>query len=90
MTVYIASSRPASSSLRSSCSRLCRSRMSLPRCSGERVLEQCGRFGGEELGGQRVQLGGLRCEQRRDVVRETDVERAELAVDEEPVFGLLL
>jgi hypothetical protein len=56
----------------------------------ERVLEQCGSFGGEELGRERVQLVGLGGEQRPDIVRQADVERGELPVDERPVFGLLL
>jgi hypothetical protein len=55
-----------------------------------RVLEQCGSFGGGELGGQRVALAGLDGEQHPDVVRQAEVERGEVAVEEQPVFGLVL
>jgi hypothetical protein len=54
------------------------------------LLEQSGSLARRELGGERVELGGLRREQRPDIVRETDVERGEVAVDEEPVLGLVL
>jgi hypothetical protein len=56
----------------------------------EQVLEQRSGVGERESVDQRLQLGWLGGEHRPDVVRETDIERPEVTIDEEPVFGLLL
>jgi hypothetical protein len=56
----------------------------------EQVLEQRSGVGEREFVDQRLQLGWLGGEHRPDVVRETDIERPDVTIDEQPVFSLLL
>jgi hypothetical protein len=57
----------------------------------EQMLEQRSGVGEREFVDQRLQLGWLGGgEHRPDVVRATDIERPDVTIDEQPVFGLLL